>query len=77
MFSDANSSRRSIYSRLRPLPWVANFTYKCFFPLLSLSGVFINEMKFNSIVYIIVPGSSTNVVYRADDRNDEHDDTMH
>ena len=26
---------------------------------------------------IIVPGSSTNVVYRADDRNDEHDDMMH
>ena len=29
------------------------------------------------IVVIIVPGSSTNVVYRADDRNDEHDDMMH
>ena len=27
--------------------------------------------------HIIVPGSSTNVVYRADDRNDEHDDMMH
>ena len=26
---------------------------------------------------IVVPGSSTNVVYRADDRNDEHDDMMH
>ena len=26
--------------------------------------------------HIIVPGSSTNVVYRADDRNDEHDDMM-
>ena len=29
------------------------------------------------VVSIIVPGSSTNVVYRADDRNDEHDDMMH
>ena len=28
-------------------------------------------------IIIIVPGSSTNVVYRADDRNDEHDDMMH
>ena len=28
-------------------------------------------------ITIIVPGSSTNVVYRADDRNDEHDDMMH
>ena len=29
------------------------------------------------VVTIIVPGSSTNVVYRADDRNNEHDDMMH
>ena len=29
------------------------------------------------MVRIIVPGSSNNVVYRADNRNDEHDDTMH
>ena len=29
-----------------------------------------------AVIIIIVPGSSTNVVYRADDRNDEHDDMM-
>ena len=33
--------------------------------------------KSTQVVAIIVPGSSTNVVYRADDRNDEHDDMMH
>ena len=34
-------------------------------------------VRVSAAIIIIVPGSSTNVVYRADDRNDEHDDMMH
>ena len=47
--------------------------------IFALSGedLIWSHKSISTVRCIIVPGSSTNVVYRADDRNDEHDDMMH